>query len=146
MTPEESRNFLIILHKSLWPDGHQNGVVSLEAFRKLSDDERVLLESVLKGSNFFYEMFCTNMFGGYGVRIYEHAKEPFPGAVIEPQHLLTLIENHLFDKMEEEDRLSGSGSSRGWDFFSQFTHTPEMKEFCRLYKRPLPRSRDSYDY
>lgn len=168
MLSEKDRDWLKQLDKDLWPPDHKNGVVSLEASRDLTHDEYERLTRILDEGNVVLEMICTNMFGGYGIRIYDH--EPYPGTGA--QYLACITEDHLpatktrferevtgkgkkikapspsgrHKKLDEEGHVAGSGSNRAWNYFSKYTHTNQMRDFCKQYKLDAPQSRGHYDY
>jgi len=151
---DEDREWLKALNEKLWPPGHKNGVVSLEASRKLAPKEYERVTRILDEGNAILEFISTNMFGGYGVRFYDH--EQFPGTGAE--YLCCLIEGHLpaaktrFERdvlkpgEQAPDRTPGSGSQRAWGYFSKYTHTDEMKALCKKYKLMEPKSQGYYDY
>jgi hypothetical protein len=151
---EENRKWMQDLEKELWPKSHKNGVVSLKAYRFLTEGELEHLTSILESGSVVVEMICTNMFGGYGIRIYEH--EPYPH--VGPQFILCVIEDHLplsdgrkarpggHHKLDDEDHVPGSGSTRAWEYFSKYTHTKSMKAMCEHYKLNKPEERSYYDY
>lgn len=154
MLSDEDREWLKALNEKLWPPDHKNGVVSLEASRQLSNNEYERVTRLLDEENLVLEFISTNMFGGYGLRIYDH--EPFPGTGA--QYLGTLIEGHLPAKRtrferdvlkpgkKAPDHTPGSGSQRAWDYFSKYTHTDKMKALCKQYKLEAPRGQGHYDY
>jgi hypothetical protein len=153
--PDTDRDWLKALEEALWPPKHKNGVVSLEASRKLSEEEYETLTRILEEDRVVVEMVSTNMFGGYGICLYEHEMYPHTGA----QYLCCIIEGHLpatktrYERevpskgsKGEPDRIPGSGSTRAWDYFAKYTHTPAMKAFCIKYRLKQPEARYNYDY
>lgn len=151
--PDEEREWLKKLEVDLWPKDHKNGVVSLEASRQLTLQEFKRLTRILKSGSVVVEMICTNMFGGYGICIYEHEPYPHTGA----QYLACVIEDHMpprngivdpdrHGKLSEPGHVAGSGSTRAWNYFSKYTHTEEMKAWCKKYKLRKPEERYHYDY
>jgi hypothetical protein len=167
MLSEVDRDWLKKLDSSLWPPDHKNGVVSLEASRDLTNEEYETLTRILDEGNVVVEMICTNMFGGYGIRVYEH--ESYPGVGL--QYLCCVTEDHLpsehtrferdlleegkggvlpkpsrYKKLEESGHVAGEGSTRAWNYFSRYTHTDKQREFCKKYKLGAPQPRSHYDY
>lgn len=167
MLSDKDRTWLKNLEKALWPPTHKNGPVSLEASRDLTNKEYETLTRILDEGNVVVEMICTNMFGGYGIQIYEH--EPFPGTGA--QYLACVTEDHLpakktrferdpvgrktkatapspgrHKKLEEEGHVAGTGSQRAWDYFTKYTHTDKMRAHCKQYKLEEPHSQGHYDY
>lgn len=152
MISDDDRAWLTSLNDDLWPSGHKNGVVSLEPSRVLTESEFERMTALFEKKVVVLEMITTNMFGGYGVRVYEHA--PYPGTG--PMPLACFIEGHLpparsrydrdIDKPAGPDRRPGEGSTRAWRYFSAYTHTEEMRGFCKRYGLEAPHGRSHYDY
>jgi hypothetical protein len=151
--PDEERTWLKELQESLWPETRKNNSpVKLEAHRQLKDEERDRVFKILDTHLLVVEMFSSNMFGGYGIAVYDH--EPFPHAG--PLHLLTLTEDNLppwrtrFERIEGKESLPkkvpGCGRDDAWELFSKYTHTPQMKEWIKQYKLNPPREQSYYDY
>ena len=151
---DADREWLQELEKDLWPKDHKNGVVSLEASRPLTVPEFKRLNQILKSGSVVVEMISTNMFGGYGIQIYEHEPYPHTG----PLYLACVTEDHMplrkgevirpghHRKLDEKGHPSGSGSTRAWNYFSKYTHTKVMEGWCAKYKLHKPEKRYHYDY
>lgn len=153
---DSDRDWLKALQKDLWPEEKPLPLlISLEAIRILTEEEYERLTRILDEKNLVVGMICTSMFGGYGVKLYEHEVYPHTGA----QHLLSLTEDHLppertrferdfsSEKATVSDRPGGGrGSNRAWLYFSRYTHTPEMMSYCKRYGLQIPFPRSYYDY
>jgi hypothetical protein len=96
-------------------------------------------------------MFCTSMFGGYGMDVYEHEPAPTVG----PVPLLRLVEGHMPVPTPEEVAANpgryqrpggGVGRQDAWEFFSKFTHSERNAGWLASYKMRPPQPRSSYDY
>jgi hypothetical protein len=153
MLSEEDRVWLQNLNESLWPANHKakDSPVSVKAYRLLTHEELDQLTAILDKEVTVNEMVCTNMFGGYGMIV--HAHELYPGTGAE--ELLYLTEGNLpppsrferdVEAFREKDRVSGSGSTRAWNYFSKYTHSKKNRAWLKGYKLPAPQSRGHYDY
>lgn len=153
---DDDRDWLKALDDKIWPETPGGGdFITLKAARPLKEDELTRLTRLLNEGNLVVEMFSTSMFGGYGVRLYEH--EPYPHAG--PVHLVSVIEGHIpppsrYDRevpskkssKVDKDKIPGSGSTRAWKYFSKYTHTPKMTAYCAQYRLKKPQERNHYDY
>ncbi len=127
----EERAWLQALHKRLWPAQGTQPV--------LSPMELTSVLSVVQDRSLLTNMFCSGMFGGYGMHILEH--ELFPG--VGPVHLLSLDEKHLPGPCVKRP---GEGRDDAWEVFSRFTHSERNVQWLKGYRMDLPRPRTSYDY
>ena len=150
---DEERLWIKDLEKSLWPKDRKNpNPVKLEAHRQLTHDERDRVFKDIETFGLVVEMFSSNMFGGYGIAIYEHELYPHTG----PQYLLAITEDNLpppsrleratGDSPKVAKKVPGSGRDDAWELFSKFTHSDQMREWVDQYKLNKPRERDYYDY
>lgn len=152
---EEERQWLTDLDEELWPKEAKREAkkqkIKLEASRALQWTEFQKVLTLVEERRLLTSMFCTSMFGGYGMDVYEH--EPFPGAG--PIHLLRLVEDNLpnphrlqvgegYDKHIRKE--PGVGRDDAWESFSKFTHSEMNAEWLKSYKMDPPRHRSSYDY
>lgn len=138
-------NYSLWQEQEFWFDKNTGRCVGsinkLDTSRILDDVEVDSIFLFVKTHKLLTQMFCCNMFGGYGIDIFEH--ELYPGA--EPNHLLRLTEDHL-PKIKDEKKKSGEGRKCAWDLFSKFTHSKENIEWLKYYKMELPHDRSFYDY
>lgn len=137
---DEEREWLRAVHNRLWPAQ----VGSLRPRRdpppkQLSQTELEGILGVIQERSLITSMFCSGMFGGYGMNVYEH--EPFPGAG--PLLLLALAENHLPGTCVKRP---GEGRDDAWEIFSRFTHSEKNAQWLQSYRMDPPRSRTFYDY
>lgn len=155
---DEERKWLQDLDKDLWPPppepeefpARKQIHIKLEATRRLKHLEFQRVLKIVEERHLLTNMFCSNMFGGYGMDVLEH--EPFPGAG--PIHLLRLVEDNVPDPhrlkvgngYKKHIKQPGSGRDDAWEFFSKFTHSKQNAEWLKSYKMEPPRSRGSYDY
>lgn len=139
------------IDKKLWPENYKSeSPVAMTATRKLSSKEWDDIKYAIGDYELMTNMFCANMFGGYGMYIYDEPK--FPG--VTPAVILTLVEDNLpeltrFEEMEGKvrtPRLPGCGSDFAWEEFSQFTHSAQNIEWLKYFKLEPPKSRSHYDY
>ena len=154
--PDEEREWLKALNESLWPKDRKNrSPVKLEAHRQLTHKEKERLFKILDTHLAVVEMFCTNMFGGYGINVYAHEQYPGTG----PDFLLAITEDNLpprsrLSRIDGEtepapEKFPGCGRDDAWELFSKYTHTEQMKVWVNEYRRfklNPPRDRSSYDY
>jgi hypothetical protein len=153
----EERKWLTELNDELWPpltlEERRSGKhrIKLEAKRILQWTEFQKVMGIVETHRLLTSMFCTSMFGGYGMDVYEH--EPFPGAG--PLHVLRLIEDHLPDPHRLQvgegydkhiRKTPGVGRDDAWESFSKFTHSDRNTEWLKFYKMDPPRNRSHYDY
>lgn len=133
------------LNKSLFPtpQGGGNGI-KLKAVRKLTAKEVQVIFEVIEHCNLLTSMFSANMFGGYGINVYDH--ESYPGTG--PTHLLTITEFDLPPEMNAKDGQAamGSGSEDAWNLFSKYTHSDQNRAWLKMYKMSEPQERYYYDY
>ena len=127
--------------------------IKLEARRTLSKEELDRALACIPKHKLIAEMFSTNMFGGYGMRLYEHEPYPDTGA----QFLIALIEDHLpvatrYDHIsgnlpkKPERRGQGCGREDAWELFSKFTHSEQNREWVKKYGLDEPKYQSYYDY
>jgi len=94
------------LDRELWPKSKGQNPVKQDLTRE--EFERVL--ACIAKYKLVAEMYSTNMFGGYGMRLYEH--EPYP--------------DHIAGNVKEmSPRLPGCGRDDAWEIFSKFTPLPQ---------------------
>src|ERR1051325_1267198 len=154
---EDERQWLKDLNEDLWPPQEQAAgqknkfLIELDAKRILRWTEFQKVLDLIETRRLLTHMFCTSMFGGYGMDVYEH--EPFPGAG--PVHILRLVEGHhpdphrwqiaeCYDKHVRKG--GGVGRDDAWESFSKFTHSEMNAEWLKYYKMSPPENRSSYDY
>lgn len=139
------------LDERLWPENYKSeSPVAMTATRKLTPKEWEDIKYAIGAHELMTNMFCANMFGGYGMYVY--GPPQIVGEV--PDIILTLVEDNLpeltrFEEMEGKTRvkrLPGCGSDFAWEEFSQFTHSEQNIEWLKYFKLELPRSRGHYDY
>jgi len=151
--PDAERDWLKSLQESLWPKDRKNGSpVKLEAHRQLTHEEKKRVFGLIETHGLVVEMFSSNMFGGYGIAVYDHEPYPHTG----PQHLLTLTEDNLpwrsrLSRIDGEtkpgpDKFPGCGRDDAWELFSKYTHSEQMRAWIKQYKLHAPRERSHYDY
>jgi len=140
------------LHARLWPKHGDNCSLDWKPEGELPqlDFDRVL--KVIKTHRLLTQMFPSKMFGGYGMRIYEHPI--FPG--LPPTKLLSITEDHIpgptqYDHLTGEakplpKRKPGEGRTDAWETFSQFTHTEQNRRWLRGYGMTDSSPRADYDY
>lgn len=147
------------LNELLWPPkqavkGRAGDVqVKLHAKRELSKKEWQRVRNAIAKHKLIVEMICTNMFGGVGIRLYEHP--PVPG-VDEVECLLTLTEDHLpgatrYDHLrgevpEPEKKHPGSCLRSAWQAFSELSNTEPNLAWLKQYGLQAPREPWHYDY
>lgn len=97
------------------------------------------------------QMYSAKMFGGYGMRIFEHPI--FPG--LPPTKLLSITEDHipaptqydhLIGEARPKHRERGCGRDDAWEIFSKFTHSEQNRQWLRRYGMTDSMSREQYDY
>lgn len=153
MLNDEDRKWLTALDAELWPPKEKKGTtITLEAERPLTHVEFKRICTLIEDHGLLTSMFCTSMFGGYGMDVYEH--EPFPGTG--PTHLLRLVEDHMpvphpvlvieegYDKHIRPG--GGVGRTDAWESFSRFTHSEQNAAWLKSYKMDPPQPRGHYDY
>jgi hypothetical protein len=129
--------------------------IKLEATRTLTQEEFQRIFACIEKYKLIAEMFSSNMFGGYGMRLYEHEPYPCTGA----QFLITLVEDHLpvptrydriADNVEKKPeplrRGQGCGREDAWAVFSPITHSAHNREWLKRYGLPEPHYQSYYDY
>lgn len=156
---DEERKWLTDLDKDLWPpppppEGFPQKkqiTIKLEARRTLKVGEFQEVLKLIKDRRLVTQMFCTSMFGGYGMDVFEHEPCPGAGAI----HLLRLVEDHIPKPTASQvkkghdkhlRKVPGVGRDDAWESFSAFTHSKQNVEWLKHYKMTLPESRGSYDY
>lgn len=142
------------LHDDLWPpdENPRKFRVALEASRTLSKDEWSRLLKVIEEERLVVQLIGTSMFGGYGIRLFEHPS--FPG--LPPEFVATIIEDHLPLPTRYEHALgevkpipkkrSGQGRDDAWEVFSKMSLKPRNIEWLKEYGLELPQDRSHYDY
>lgn len=151
------------LHAALWPPepprprdryGRSSPRIKLEVGRELTKAEWKRVVQAIAENKLVAEMIGTNMFGGVGVRFYEHPR--LPGD--DHEHVLTLTQehlpgptryDHLADRAEATDYREPTGgncSRAAWDIFSEFTHTEDNRRWLKQYGLDEPRDPAYYDY
>lgn len=142
---------LIKIQDRLWPKDYKSeSPVALTATRKLTSDEWAHIKYAIGAHELMTNMFCANMFGGYGMNIYDEPR--FVGFT--PDIILTLVEDNLpeltrFEQLEgktREKRTPGAGSDYAWEEFSQFTHCEQNLKWLKFFNLEPPKSRGHYDY
>jgi len=147
------------LQERLWPPeqaakGRAGNVqIKLEAKRELSKDEWQRVCKAIVENKLVVEMIGTNMFGGVGIRLFEH---PPCFGVDEAELILTITQEHLpgpsrYDHLrgevaEPEKHVPGSCLRRAWETFSEFSHTEQNKRWLKQYGLRESRGAESYDY
>lgn len=116
----------------------------LEACRTLLPEELDRIFAAIPQHKLIAEMFMSGMFGGYGMRLYEHEPYPHTGA----QFLVSIIEDHLPGPFggEKPKKPPGAGRPDAWEVFSRFTHTAQNQEWLKRYKLQPSRESTYYDY
>lgn len=133
------------LQKELWPTPVGSGnTIKIKAKRPLTADEVKIILKTIKQEKLLTEMFSANMFGGYGMDVYEH--ESYPGTG--PVFLLRITEYDLPKEMNSQlgKPSGGCGSTDAWELFSQYTHSKQNREWLKMYNYPAPQERYHYDY
>lgn len=133
------------LQKELWPTPHGSGNgIKIKAKRPLTASEVKTIFNAIEQEKLLTEMFSANMFGGYGMDVYEH--ESYPGTG--PVFLLRITEYDLPKELNSQlgKPSGGSGSTDAWNLFSKYTHSAQNKEWLQMYKLPAPQERYHYDY
>lgn len=141
MTEEDAIQWLRGLDTDLWPPGHQNGVIHYEASREVTQEELQTVFACIEEFRLVTEMRSTNMFGGYGMMVYDNPAAP--GVPLVP--VLFLIENHL-SKGPGSNRRQGCGRDDAWELFSRYTHSDQNKEWIKMFGLKASRERHHYDY
>lgn len=153
---DEDRDWLKRLDEDLWAKEHLETPeirhkITMTARRPLSPGELERVAGIVSGSTLLTSMFCTGMFGGYGMDVFEH--EPVPD--IGPIRLLRLVEGHMPEpdaaKLASGDlghtrQAPGVGRDDAWEFFSTFTHSERNIGWLKSYGMRPPQPRHSYDY
>lgn len=151
---DDERAWLKELHAELWPEQakKKGPVIAIDALRPLTTLEFTRLSDLITTRGLVTSMFSSNMFGGYGMDVYEH--EPFPGTG--PVFLLRLVEDNHPDphplQISEEGykkhirRGGGVGRDDAWESFSRFTHSKQNREWLTQYRMESPFDRGHYDY
>lgn len=127
--------------------------IKLEAKRTLTKEEFERVLGSIEKHKLIAEMFSTSMFGGYGMKLYDHELYPGTGA----QFLVSLIEDHLpvatrYDhisgNLPEEPKRRGQGCGRedAWKVFSKFTHAEQNVEWLTKYRLQPSQYQSYYDY
>jgi len=168
MLQDEDRAWLKTLHLDLWPepDRRTKGEKVRDHFfpesRKtpepkppkelLTQEELDRILDLVREHKLLTSMFSSNMFGGYGMHVYEH--EPYPGTG--PSKLIAITEDHLppptrleravGDGEKRPKKHPGCGRDDAWEMFSPFTHSEQNREWLKSYKMEPPRDRTYYDY
>lgn len=150
------------LQEDLWPpkparkkrfDPYAGPEIKLEAKRTLMREELERVLACIEKHKLIAEMFSSNMFGGYGMSLYDHELYPGTGA----QFLVAIIEDHMpvatrYDHIsgnlppEPTRRGQGCGREDAWKVFSKYTHSPENVEWLAKYKLQPSRYQSYYDY
>lgn len=136
-------DFLRELNKDLW-DNPARKDLKVQARRILTAQEIDLIFQTIEAHNLMTDMFSANMFGGYGMDVYQH--EPYPGTG--PQFIFRMTEYELPPEMNAKfgKASGGSGSNDAWKLFSKYTHSQQNKEWLAMYKMEAPKYRSYYDY
>lgn len=128
------------LQQALWPKSHkQNGIV-LDVSRRLTREEQKRVVSCIRDQRLVTSLMSKGMFGGFALNVYAHEQYFETGA----EFLLLLTEDHLPGPKSKP--APGCGTDEAWEFFSQFTHSKQNREWLKKYKLPAPRERSYYDY
>lgn len=144
--PEPTIEWLKQLQEKLWPPeqkakGRAGKVqLKLEAKRQLSDKEWELVQRAITTHKLVVEMIDTNMFGGVGIRLYEHP--PAPG-VDEAGHLVTLTEEHVLGPTGPS---GGNCSEEAYELFFALASTEDNRRWCKQYRLEPPRELVHYCY
>ena len=164
MTPvDDDIAWLKKLQEDLWPpeppppprargNPYAGMKIELDAKRTLTKKEFERVLGCIKKHKLVANMFSTSMFGGYGMKLYEH--EPYPGTGA--QFLVTIIEGHLpvptrYDRIagnvkEKPKKHPGCGREDAWKVFSKYTHTKQNRAWLKQYGLPEPHDQSYYDY
>jgi len=165
---DADRQWLIALNLELWPekDKRTKGEILRDNIfpeartapepkvprEMLTHEELERVLNLVQECKLLTSMFSSNMFGGYGMKVYEH--EPFPGTG--PVLLLAIAEDHLPPPTRLEraaggarkpkKKVPGCGRDDAWELFSPITHSDQNREWLKGYKMDPPRERGYYDY
>lgn len=133
------------LQKELWPTPHGSGNgIKVKAKRLLTVIEVKIVLDCIEQNKLLTSMFSANMFGGYGMDIYEHENYPGTG----PEFLFRITEYDLPKELNSKFNKAsgGTGSIDAWNIFSKYTHSDQNIEWLKMYKMELPHDRSHYDY
>jgi hypothetical protein len=150
VSEEEDIEWLRALDADLWPPDHKNEIVALKASRMITKQELDRVLGSVEEHRLVTEMVMTNMFGGYGMRVYDNPAAP--GVPLVP--VLLLIEGHLplntrwslLDGQPAATKVPGSGRDEAWTLFSRYTHSEQNQAWLKLFGLKPSRSRSHYDY
>ena len=123
--------------------------------RELAKAEWERVKQAIVEHKLVTEMVRTNMFGGVGVRVYQHPIMPGD----DHEHVLTLTQeqlpgptrqDYLMDRDTEEPDYrkptKGSCSRAAYDIFAEFTHTEDNRRWLKDYGLKQPQDPGDYDY
>jgi hypothetical protein len=167
---EEDRGWLKALNAELWPP--KDTVPSMvremdEAFGNPAKprpagprlfvfrEELGRIFQLVEGAPLVTEPFCSNMFGGIGVHLYEH--EQYIGTGLE--HILSIAEKQLpdLDVRTVYEHILGAhpkvrpksiGGCRddAWEFFTKYAFAPKNLEWLKQYKIKALMNRVDFEY
>jgi hypothetical protein len=122
---------------------------------RLKNAEVVRLFTILADADLVIEPISHGMFGGVGLRVYEH--EQFIGTG--PEHLLTIVDKHLpetsttswhrkllGESYAGRQKLPGGVRDDAWDLCMKFAKKSQNVAWLKQYKLKAPRERVHYEY
>jgi len=102
-------------------------------------------------------LFSSGWICGVGMNVYEHPRAEGK----KPSLVLSLIEDHLPplvrrtwyehlleepSKAQDESEKKAECSPEAWVYFTQFSHTPENREWLKRYRMPMGFEKFRYNY
>ncbi len=174
MLNDEDRAWLKALHAELWAPGDTRNykqkfrdqvreemdpgwkpTLSPEPREQVTREELFRALDLIEPGPLVVGLYCSGMFGGIGISLYEHEVYCGTGAElllnISEQHLPRLLDRTVYEHMrgvEPRDQKKRSGDCRddAWDLFTKYAFIPRNIEWCRKYRIELHIERLHYQY
>lgn len=166
---DEDRAWLTALQEELWPPKDPHTPIErnvAKAFGKPLPDppkarEQVTREELFRALDLIeavplvVSLYCSGMFGGVGITLYEHEQFIGTGATellsISEQHLPRLLDRTVYEHMQgvearEQKKTPGDVRDDAWDLFTKYAFTPRNTEWCKRYGIELRTDRVHYCY
>ncbi len=171
---DEDRAWMKALNGELWPprDERSEGQKFADRFKaelepgwkpdlppkpreQVTREELYRALDLIEPAQLVVSLYCSGMFGGVGISIYEHEQFFGTGAEhllsISEQHLPRLLDRTVYEHMmgveaREQKKTPGDVRDDAWELFTKYAFTPKNMEWCKRYKIELRTDRVSYCY
>jgi hypothetical protein len=170
---DEDRAWLTSLQDELWipPDNRTRGERLADDIRKelgqkvperptareqITREELYRALDLIEPTPLVVSLYCSGMFGGIGITLYEH--ETYIGTGAEPllsiseQHLPRLLDRTVYEHMlgveprPQKKREAGGIRDDAWELFTKYALTPQNLEWCARYGIEFSSDRYRYYY